>query len=222
MQIIGTDGYEVFFDGGDGDPLVGETEFFRDTAMVKGMYAASRYYDVLVISLDDLRDAMTGVGDATALFDTEFEIIDGYEEYFFRPTISSHGEIIESYYPFWCYQREIYAYYTYENFFWDSQSSQWIPMGAPTLFWSATWERYVSVPIRFESGGIYIDFLEMPVNIHQTLITAGSYDAFAKHFGIYGDARKMAFAMEFTDNLMMLLTDTDLGGWFGIILEAGI
>ena len=45
---------------------------------------------------------------------------------------------------------------------------------------------------------------------------------FADIFGIADDERRMTFAREYAQNLMILLTDTDIGGWFGIILEAGI
>jgi len=44
---------------------------------------------------------------------------------------------------------------------------------------------------------------------------------FAEIFGISENEQLMTFAHEYARNLMSLLTDTDMGGWFGIILEAG-
>jgi hypothetical protein len=63
---------------------------------------------------------------------------------------------------------------------------------------------------------------EIEVTIHNFIVIYNGEMVFAEIFGIADDERLMAFAHEYARNLMTLLTDTEMGAWFGIILEAGI
>ena len=64
--------------------------------------------------------------------------------------------------------------------------------------------------------------VEIEVIVHSFIVEYNGEMAFAEVFGIADDERLMTFAHEYASNLMVLLTDTDMGGWFGILLEAGI
>jgi len=63
--------------------------------------------------------------------------------------------------------------------------------------------------------------VEIEITVHSFIVVYKGEMLFAEIFGIADNERKMSYAHEYARNLMTLLTDTDIGGWFGIILEAG-
>ena len=192
---------------GDEARIIGiEGDVFQfNTATVLGMYAASLYDDVMQISLDDLRDAMNRAGATGNLFDFLVEV--GPEirmaypdppppfEYIFNP----YTEEWET--PGWIFSERTETYvpnhWIWDGIF-DSDTELWIGEYKPPP------------PV------------EVEVNVHNFIVVYKGDMVSADIFGIAGDERRMTFAREYARNLMMLLTDTDIGGWFGIILEAGI
>jgi len=170
--------------------------FLFNTSMVLGMYAASLYEDVMQISLDDLRDAVRQAGRTGDLFDFDVEVT--VEDRLFYPDIPPPFE---------------YVY--------DPYTGTW---GTPGWVFSERVGTYVPINWIFqEDTGMYEEpepFM-MPVNVHTFIVIYSGDMIFADIFGIADDERLMTFAHEYARNLMTLLTDTDMGGWFGIILEAG-
>ena len=171
--------------------------FQFNTSVVLGLYAASLYEDVMQISLDDLRNALKQAERLGDLFDyiTEIEI----EE---RTVYPDHP-------PDFAYvlNPSTGAYET------------------PGWVFSDITEEYVPENWIFnEEAGIYEPTPpeEITVTVHSFIVVYNGDMLFAEIFGIDGDERLMAFAHEYARNLMTLLTDTDMGGWFGIVLEAGI
>jgi hypothetical protein len=180
--------------------------FQFNTSAVLGLYAASLYEDVMQISLDDLRDAVNSAGtNDSSLFDFLVEVEPETRtvypeppppfEYIYNP----YTGVSET--PGWIFSDRTQDYVPEHwiwNGFFDYDSGLWIGIYEPPP------------PVEIET------------NVHNFIVVYKGEMVFAEIFGIADDERLMTFAREYARNLMTLLTDTDIGGWFGIILEAGI
>ena len=185
--------------GIDGDVL----QF--NTSVVLGLYAASLYEDVMQISLEDLRNAMSDAANTHNLFEHLVEI--EIETRLVYPDPPPPFEYIQNLEtgawetPGWIFSNRIMSYAP-ENWLWsgffDSTTGVWVGEYEPPP------------PI------------EVEITVHNFIVIYNGEMVFAEIFGIADDERLMTFAHEYARNLMTLLTDTDMGGWFGIILEAGI
>jgi len=183
---------------GDEARIVGiEGDAFQfNTSIVLGLYAASLYEDVMQISLNDLRDAMRHAERARDLFDHIVEI--EIEERLIYPDPPP---------PFGYVQ--------------NPDTGAW---ETPGWIFSDRVETYVPEHWIFNAAaGAYEPPppAEVEINVHNFIVVYKGEMVFAEIFGIADDEHLMAFAHEYARNLMSLLTDTDMGGWFGIILEAG-
>jgi len=146
-------------EGEEGRVIGIEGDVFQfNTSVILGLYAASLYGDVMQISLDNLRDAMTQAERTGDLFGFIVEV--EQEERMVYPDIEDEYELSE---PF-----------------------------------------------------------SIEVTVHSFIVVYNGDMIFAKIFGIADDQRLMNFACEYARNLMTLLTDTEMGAWFGIVLEAGV
>lgn len=171
--------------------------FQFNTSVVLGLYAASLYENVMQISLDDLRDAMRQAERTRALFDHIVEV--EIEERLVYPDPPP---------PFGYVQ--------------NLNTGAW---EAPGWVFSNRLETYVPENWIFNIvTGIYEPPppTEVEITVHNFIVVYKGEMVFAEIFGIADDERLMTFAHEYARNLMTLLTDTDMGGWFGIILEAGV
>jgi len=183
---------------GDEARIIGlEGDVFQfNTSVVLGMYAASLYGDVMQISLDDLRDAMRNAERNRNLFDHLVEV--ELEARLVYPDPPPSFEYVQNLYtgawetPGWVFSERVESYVP-EN--WIFNVSDEIYQPPPPI--------------------------EINVNIHNFVVVYNGEMIFAEIFGISDNERLMIFAHEYARNLMSLLTDTDMGGWFGIILEAG-
>ena len=170
--------------------------FQFNTSMVLGLYAASLYEDVMQISLEDLRDAVRRADRSGDLFSHIVEV--ETENRLVYPDPPPPFEYVENpdtgeiETPGWIFSERIDSY---------------APMG--WIFNEET-EHYEPPPP-----------IEMEITVHSFIVVYKGDMVFAEIFGIADDERLMAFAHEYARNLLTLLTDTDIGGWFGIILEAG-
>jgi len=171
--------------------------FHFNTTVVLGMYSASLHSDIETISLNNLKAVLYQAHGSHSLFNY---IVDTQEETrLVYPEPPPDFAYVENPYtgetetPGWVCSENVSEYVPYNWIFNDEQ-------------------------------GIYEPPPPVSINItvHMfTVIYVGEM-IFADFFGIADDAMLMTFAHEYARNLMSLLTDTDLGGWFGIVLEAGI
>ena len=183
---------------GDEARIIGiEGDVFQfNTSVVLGLYAASLYEDVMQISLDDLGDAMRQAERTRDLFSYLVEI--EIETRLIYPDPPPPFGYVQNPYtgtwetPGW---RFSYLLETYVPENW--------------IFNEFTWAYEPPPPV------------EILINVHNFIVVYNGEMIFAEIFGIADDERLMTFAHEYARNLMTLLTDTDMGGWFGIILEAG-
>jgi len=184
---------------GDEARIIGiEGDIFQfNTSVVLGMYAASLYDDVMQISLNDLRDAMRNAERRRNLFDHLVEV--ETETRLVYPDPPPYFGYVQNMNtgawetPGWIFSERV-ATYVPENWIFNVATDTYQP----------------PPPV------------EVEINVHNFIVTYNGEIVFAEIFGIADDERLMTFAQEYTRNLMSLLTDTDMGGWFGIILEAGI
>jgi len=183
---------------GDEARIIGiEGDVFQfNTSVVLGLYAASLYENVMLISLNDLHDAMRRAESARDLFDHIVEVV--VEERLVYPDPPPAFRYVQ-----------------------DPNTGAW---KTPGWIFSYRVETYVP------ENWIFNDFIgayeepppiEIEINVHNFIVVYKGEMVFAEIFGIADDERLMTFAHEYARNLMTLLTDTDMGGWFGIILEAG-
>ena len=170
--------------------------FQFNTFMVLGLYAASLYDDVMRISLDNLREVVSQAEHLGGLFDYIVEI--EIEERLIYPEPPP---------PF--------------AYFQNPYTGEW---GTPGWVLSYTTGTYVPENWIFntEAG----EYQPPPpivtmITVHNFIVIYKGEMVFAGIFGIADNERLMTFAHEYARNLITLLTDTDMGGWFGIILEAG-
>ena len=183
---------------GDEARIVGiDGDIFQfNTSMVLGLYAASLYGDVMQISLNDLRDAMNRAGSAGDLFSHIVEV--ETEERIVYPDPPPPFQQIENPYtgeietPGWVFSDNVETYVP-EHWIYNEETGEYEPP-AP---------------------------VEINITVHSFIVVYKGEMIFAEIFGIADDEQLMTFAHEYARNLMSLLTDTDIGGWFGIILEAG-
>lgn len=179
--------------------------FQFNTSVVLGLYAASLYENVTRISLDDLRNVMSRAQANNNLFDFMVEIAPETRSVYPDPPLpfglifNIHTGEYET--PGWVFSDKADAHVP-EHWIWygyfDDESELWIG-------------RYEPPPP-----------VETEINVHNFIVIYKGEPVFAEIFGIADDERLMTFAREYARNLMTLLTDTDIGGWFGIALEAGI
>ena len=170
--------------------------FQFNTSMVLGLYAASLYEDVMQISLDDLRDAVRRADRTGDLFD-------------FIVEVKTEERVV--------YPDSPPAFAYVQN----PDTGAW---ETPGWIFSETTETYVPKNWIYNAeAGAYEPPppTEITVTVHNFIVVYNGDMIFAEIFGIADDERLMTFAHEYARNLMTLLTDTDMGGWFGIILEAG-
>jgi|GEM_PF-1431837 len=187
--------------------------FQFNTSIILGMYAASRYGDVMQISLDDLRNAMNQTERAGDLFG--FIVETGQELRLVYPDPPPPFEYVQNPYtgawetPGWAFSYRAMSYVPEDwqwNGFYDCDNNCSGNCGLG--FWVGAYEP--PPPI------------EVEIAVHNFIVVYNGEMVFAEIFGIADDERLMSFAYEYARNLMSLLTDTDMGGWFGIVLEAGI
>ena len=170
--------------------------FLFNTSKVLGMYVASLYDDVMQISLDNLRDAVRQAGNAGYLFDfiveVETEMRTAYPD---LPPPFEHvlNPITEEWEtPGWVFSTHINGY---------------VPIGWIFDNYAGSYEP--PPPI------------ELEITVHNFIVVYNGNMIFADIFGITDNELLMTFAREYSQNLITLLTDTDMGGWFDIVLEAG-
>ena len=183
---------------GDEARIIGiEGDVFQfNTSIVLGLYAASLYEDVMQISLNDLRDAMSRAESTGDLFSHIIEV--GTEERIVYSDPPPPFEYIENpdtgemETPGWVFSERVETYVP-ENWIYNEEIGEYEP----------------PPPV------------ETVVTVHSFIVIYKGEMIFAEIFGIADDERLMTFAHEYARNLMSLLTDTDIGGWFGIMLEAG-
>ena len=179
--------------------------FQFNTSVVLGLYAASLYGDVMQISLNDLSDAMRRAENMRNLFSHIVEV--EVEERLVYPDPPPTFAYVQNPdtgawdTPGWLFSYRLLTYVP-DNWSWDGYFNH------ATGIWAGA---YVPPPPE-----------EIEVTVHNFIIVYNGEMIFAEIFGIADDERLMTFAHEYARNLMSLLTDTDMGGWFGIILEAGI
>ena len=183
---------------GDEARIIGlEGDVFQfNTSVVLGMYVASLYGDVMQISLNDLRDAMRNAERRQNLFDHLVEV-----EVETRLVYPDHPP------PFNYVQNPYTGAWETPGWVFSERVETYVP--EHWIFNVAT-DTYQPPPP-----------VEVEINVHNFIVTYNGEMVFAEIFGIADDERLMTFAHEYARNLMTLLTDTDMGGWFGIILEAG-
>jgi len=183
---------------GDEARIIGiEGDVFQfNTSVVLGMYAASLYGDVMQISLNDLRDAMRNAERQRNLFDHLVEV-EVETRLVYPDPPPSFGYIQNPY-----------------NGAWETPG--WVFSERVDTYVPENWIFNVATDIYQPPPPV-----EVEINVHNFIVTYNGEMVFAEIFGIADDERLMAFAHEYARNLMSLLTDTDMGGWFGIILEAG-
>jgi len=208
--ILGIDGHPIHFNTDGSIMGIRESSFHHNTVVVMGMYAASLFYDVESVSLEHLRSVIRDARRTHALFDYDYNI-EIVQEYFFPPA-PPFPEYSYRYVPIQVdtntdgsiegYIREYYI----SGWFWSYRTGDYVPND---WHWDNETQSYRPTPIL-----VY-------VNRHYFTIVSLGDMIFAEIFGIYGDERLMIFAHEYAQNLMTLLTDTDMGGWLGILLEAG-
>jgi len=183
---------------GDEARIIGlEGDVFQfNTSVVLGMYAASLYGDVMQISLNDLRDAMRNAERRQNLFDHLVEVeVETRLVYPDPPPPLNYVQNPDTgawETPSWVFSERVETYVP-ENWIFNMVADTYQP----------------PPPV------------EVEINVHNFIVVYNGEMVFAEIFGIADDERLMAFAHEYARNLMSLLTDTDMGGWFGIILEAG-
>jgi len=171
--------------------------FHFNTTVVLGMYSASLHEDVQAISLDNLQDVLS---QAQA----------GHYLYGFLEETRNETRIVYPQPP------PEFAYV---------ENPDTGEIETPGWVFSENIEDYVPYHwIYDEEYGVYEPPppIEMEITVHVFTVIYKGEQVFADIFGIADDERLMTFAREYARNLMSLLTDTDLGGWFGIILEAGV
>ena len=226
--IIGIDGNRIHFNSDGSIMGLGASTFNHNTVVVMGMYSASLFYDVETVSLAHLRTVMTAAHAYHALFDYSHEIEETQEYYFpVAPSFPGHDSR--------CGCTPITSPTQPE---WDGEYllpfSGIVPMTDDCVriydvvpsgwSWSSRAGGYVASCCQwFPNEGVYRrPEILVDVYIHHfTIISLGDM-VFAEIFGIADNEELMTFAHEYARNLMMLLTDTDMGGWFGVIIEAGI
>ena len=183
---------------GDEARIIGiEGDVFQfNTSMVLGLYAASLYEDVMQISLEDLRYAMRQAERSGDLFGHIVEVETENRLVYPDPPPSFeyvvNSDTGETETPGWIFSERVEDY---------------VPVN--WVFNEET-EHYESPPP-----------VEMEIIVHSFIVVYKGDMVFSEIFGIANDERLMTFAHEYARNLMTLLTDTDMGSWFGIILEAG-
>jgi hypothetical protein len=170
--------------------------FMFNTTVILGMYAASRYDDVMSISLEDLRDALNEAEDDHELF--SFVVEERLEVRIVYPDPPP---------PFESIQNPDTEEWETPGWVFSDNVSDYVP---EHWIFNEAIEAYEPPPPQ-----------EIEVNVHDFVIVYIGEMVFAEIFGIADDDRLMTFAHEYARNLMTLLTDTDIGAWFGIILEAG-
>jgi len=165
-------------------------------ASILGMYAASLYDDVMEISLSNLRNILEQANQSHDLFDFIVEVeVENRIIYPDPPPPFMEIENPETGYietPGWIFSENVDEFVP-ENWVFD--------YGVGT---------YVPPPPE-----------EITVTVHNFIVIYSGEMVFAEIFGIADDERLMIFAEEYARNLMSLLTDTDIGGWFDITREAG-
>ena len=171
--------------------------FHFNTTIVLGMYSASLYDDVQTISLVDLENALSQAQVSNDLYGYIIDIRDEIRIVYPNPPLYfayvENEETGEIETPGWVFSENVEDYVPYN----------WI--------FNEEYEVYEPPPP-----------VEVEITVHVFTVVYKGEMVFADIFGIAGDERLMTFAHEYARNLMSLLTDTDMGGWFGIILEAGI
>jgi len=183
---------------GDEARIIGvEGDVFQfNTSMVLGLYAASLYEDVMQISLEDLHNAMNRAGRTGDLFDHIVEV-ETVERIAYPDPPPPFAHVLnpdtgEYETPGWVFS-DVVEDYVPENWIFNEETEVYEP----------------PPPV------------EITVTVHSFVVVYTGEMIFAEIFGIAEDERLMTFAHEYARNLMSLLTDTDMGGWFGIFLEAG-
>lgn len=183
---------------GDESRIIGiEGDMFQfNTSIVLGLYTASLYGDVMQISLNDLRNAINRAERTGNLFGYIVEV--GKEKRLVYPDPPPPFESMENpstgeiETPGWIFSNNVETYVP-ENWVYNEYTEIYEP----------------PPPVEAE------------ITIHSFILVYSGEMIFAEIFGIADNERLMTFAHEYAQNLMSLLTDTDMGGWFGIILEAG-
>ena len=171
--------------------------FHFNTTVVLGMYSASLHDDVQTISLDNLESVLSQAQVGNDLYSY---IVDIREE-------------IRIVYP----DPPPYFAYVENPDTGDIETPGWV--------FSENIDDYAPYGwIYIEEYGLYEPPppVEMEITVHVFTVVYKGEIVFADIFGIADDECLMTFAHEYARNLMSLLTDTDMGGWFGIILEAGV
>jgi len=219
--------------------IVGLTadSFQFNTSVILGMYAASLYEDVMQISLQDLRDAMRRADDDHELFsfivEEYLDIRTVYPDpplpfqYVFNPETEEYET------PGWVFSDNINAYVP-EHWVYNPDGSNNNSGGSGSSNNNNNGGNSSGSSNNNSSGvengsisGTGTGAYEPPppqeieLNIHSFIIVYVGEMVFAEIFGIADDPRLMTFAHEYARNLLSLLTDTEMGAWFGVILEAG-
>ena len=183
---------------GDEARIIGiEGDVFQfNTSVVLGLYAASLYEDVMQISLDELRDAMSRAGRTGALFD-----------YIVETEIEKRLVYPDPPQPFAYVQNPNTGAWETPGWIFSERHETYVP---ENWIFNISTDTYEPPPP-----------VEVEMTVHNFIVVYTGEMVFAEIFGIADDERLMTFAHEYARNLISLLTDTDMGGWFGIILEAG-
>jgi len=173
-----------------------DSDIFQfNTAKVLGMYVASLYDDVMQISLDDLRNAVRQADATGYLFDFVVEVETKIRTIYTDPPPLEHVL--------------------------NPSTGEW---ETPGWVFSTIVSNYVPMDWTFNESSVSYEPpspIEIEITIHNFVVVYNGDMIFADIFGIADNELLMTFAREYSQNLMTLLTGTDVGGWFDIILEAG-
>jgi len=240
LEIIDMSGNQIHFL--DGTPMIDNIQFFHHTAAILGLYSATKYENSEAVDLQggSLQAAMAGIGNTTALFETKTETLENipYNCNCERSEGELCADVLRCGYVFWPpFDEDKWVYI---------EDRGWLPCDDAD-FWSSRWGRYIQSHewTRIVSAGnYYILHVPITLTVHRVVLSSRGHEAFEEHFGItccndcncqgaggsacicgiatVGRQRCLRrFATEYTHNLMSLLTDTGMGGWFGILTEAG-
>ncbi|MCL2620174.1 MAG: M23 family metallopeptidase [Defluviitaleaceae bacterium] len=176
--------------------LSGNT-FQFNTSVILGMYVASLHEDVMQISLEDLRDTMQLANNSHNLFtfdvDKTLEVRIVYPD---PPPTFQH---------------------TLNPYTGEYETPGWVLSDRTGDFVPENWI-YNELTNKYEPPPP----VEMEIIVHNFIVVYIGEMVFADIFGIADNPRLMTFAHEYARNLLTLLTDTEMGAWLGIVLEAGI
>ena len=169
------------------------------TASVLGMYAAALHYDVLTSSHDDLEARVNAAGSHPFFLLEGPEILPDEREVtpFYPPSPPQVAHV----------ENPDTGEITTPGWVWSERISDYRPVG---WLWSEDVGGYIPPPPDI-----------ITINVHTFTISYVGERVFADLFGIGDDERLMTFAREYARNLMILLTDMNMGGAFNM-QEAGI